>query len=77
MCKRTIGKDSVEEESFIKDIISSTKNLDVSKLLDIPLLEKAINNLAKNIDNVWTKNSKLVRRSSHWGGSLQNGLRDE
>ena len=50
--KSTIGKNSIKEESFIKDIISIIKNLDVLNLSDIPLLEEIINDFAKNMDNV-------------------------
>ena len=49
--KRTIIKNSIEEELFIKDITDSIKSLDMLNLSDIPSLEKAINNLAKDIDN--------------------------
>jgi len=79
MCKRTISKDSGEDESFIKDVISSTKNLDVLKLLDIPSLEKAVNNLAKDIDNAWTKNSKLTNITKHskswWNNNCNRNLK--
>ena len=51
LCKRAIGKNSVEEELFIKVVISSIKNLDISNLLDISSLDNTINNLAKGIDN--------------------------
>ena len=51
LCKRAIGKDSVKEELFIKVVISSIKNLDISNLLDISSLDNTINNLAKGIDN--------------------------
>ena len=63
--KRTIVKDSIKEELFIKDIINSTKSLDMSNLLDILSLEKAINDLAKDINNMWTKNSKLTNITKH------------
>jgi len=65
MCKITIRKNSIEEESFIKDIISSIKILDISNLLDIPSLEKVVNNFAKNMDNAWSKNVKLTNITKH------------
>ena len=65
MCKRTINKGSIEEELFIKDITDSIKSLDILNLSDIPFLEKVINNLAKNIDNTQTKNSKLTNITKH------------
>jgi len=65
MHKSTIQKNSIEEELFVKDIISAIKNLDVLNLLDIPSLEKAVNNFAKNVDNVWSKNMKLTNITKH------------
>ena len=64
-CKRTIIKNSIEKELFIKDITDSIKSLDILNLSDIPFLEKVINNLAKNIDNTQTKNSKLTNITKH------------
>ena len=52
LCKRAISKDSVEEELFIKVVINSIKNLNISNLLDISSLDNTINNLAKGIDNI-------------------------
>ena len=49
--KRTIIKDSVEKESFIKDITASIRSLNTLNLSDITTLEKAVNDLAKDIDN--------------------------
>ena len=65
LCKRAISKDSVEEELFIKVVINSIKNLNISNLLDISSLDNTINNLAKGIDNIWTKNSKLTNITKH------------
>ena len=62
--KSTIQKNSVEE-LFVKNIISAIKNLDVLNLLDIPSLEKAVNNFVKNVDNVWSKNMKLTNITKH------------
>jgi len=56
ICKRTIIKDSVEEEIFIKDVTAFIRSLDISNLSDIPMLEKAVNDLANNIDSAWVKN---------------------
>ena len=64
ICKSTIQKNSVEE-LFVKNIISAIKNLDVLNLLDIPSLEKAVNEFAKNVDNVWSKNMKLTNITKH------------
>ena len=64
-CKSTIQKNSIEEEQFVNDTISAIKNLDISNLSDILLLEKAINDSSKNVDNVWNKNAKLTNIMKH------------
>jgi len=48
ICKRTIIKDSIEEEAFIKDVTAFIRGLDTSNLSDIPMLEKAVNILIAN-----------------------------
>jgi len=63
--KRTIKKNSEEEKPFIKEVIPSLKNLDMSNVLDIPNLERVVNNFANIIDNAWTKNSKIVNITKH------------
>jgi len=49
--KRTITKNSEEEESFIKEVIASFKNLDMSNVSDILNLEQIINDFANIINN--------------------------
>jgi len=77
--KSTIQKNSVEEELFIKDIISAIKNLNISNLSDILLLEKAVNNFAKNMDNAWNKNAKLTSITKHskswWDNNCSKDLK--
>ena len=51
-CKSTIQKNSIEEEQFVNDTISTIKNLDIANLLDILSLEKAVNDFTKNVDDV-------------------------
>jgi len=63
--KRSIIKDSKEKEQFIKDIITSIRNLDMSNLSDIPHLENTIDNFANIIDKVWVKNSKIINVTKH------------
>ena len=65
MHKKSIRKDSNEEEIFVKDIISAIKKLDISNLSKIPILEKAVNNFTKRVDNVWNKNMKFVNITKH------------
>jgi len=63
--KRTIKKNSKEEELFIKEVIILLKNLDTSNILDIPNLERVVNDFANIIDNIWMKNSKIVNITKH------------
>ena len=63
--KRTITKNSEKEESFIKEVIASFKNLDISNILDIPKLEQIVNDFANIIDNIWMKNSRIVNITRH------------
>jgi len=61
----SITKNSKEETSFIKDVSSLIRNLDMSNLFDINRLENVVNSLASNIEHAWEKNSKLVNISRH------------
>ena len=63
--KFSIAKNSEEEASFIKDISSIIKNLDISNLSDIDKLEDVVNTLASNSEHAWDKNSKLVNITKH------------
>ena len=63
--KRSIIKDSKEEEQFIKDITISIRNLDMTNLSDIPHLEKTMDNFANIIDKAWVKNSKITNVMKH------------
>jgi len=63
--KSTIQKNSIEEEQFVNDTISAIKNLDILNLLDILLLEKAVSDFVKNVDNAWNKNTKLTNIMKH------------
>jgi len=58
--KELSQKNSDEEELFIKEVITLFTKLDTSNISDIPKLERAVNNFANIVDNVWTKNSKIV-----------------
>jgi len=46
----SITKNSEEEASFIKDVSSLIRNLNVSNLSDIDRLENIVNSLASNIE---------------------------
>jgi len=77
-CKNTIQKNSVEEEQFVNNTISAIKNLNILNLLDILLLEKAVNNFAKNVNDVWNKNTKLTNIMKHskswWDNNCSRNL---
>ena len=78
MCKKSIRKDSNEEEIFVKDIISTIKKLNISNLSKILTLEKTIDNFAKDVDNVWNKNGKFVNitkySKSWWNDNCSRDL---
>ena len=65
----SIVKNSEEETSFIKDVSSLIRNIDVSNLSNIDRLKNVINLLVLNIEHIWKKNSKLInvlRHSKSW-----------
>jgi len=76
----SIVKNSKEETSFIKEVSSLIRNLDVSNLSNIDRLENVVNSLALNIDYTWEKNSKLINISryfkSWWNNECNECLRN-
>ena len=58
--KKTIVKDSEEERIFIKELIGTIKDTDMSNLSDIDQLENVVLGLASLIERIWVKNSKTV-----------------
>jgi len=56
--KFSIAKNSEEEESFIKDISYTIKNININDLSNINKLKFITNMLASKIKNVWRANSK-------------------
>jgi len=58
--KHSIIKDSEEELSFIKDVITSIRNLNMSNLLSVSSLDNAVNEFANAVESAWVKNSKVV-----------------
>ena len=69
MTKFSIAKNSKEEMAFIKDIITSIKNLDISNLSNNKSLEDIVNSFAFHIEHAWEKNSKqlnITRHSKRW-----------
>ena len=69
LSKFSIVKNSEEEASFIKNVSSIIKNLDISDLSNINKLKDMVNTLTSNTKCTWGKNSKLVnvtRHSKRW-----------
>jgi len=55
--KRTITKNSKEEDEFIKEVITFFSKLDTLNILDIPKLEKVVLDFANIVDcyeTLWT-----------------------
>jgi len=68
-CKSNIKKGSDEETQFLEDATNIIKNLNVSNLTDIHMLENIINELAIKVEEVWNQNVKLtniMRHSKSW-----------
>ena len=63
--KHSIIKDSEEELSFIKDVITFIRNLNMSNLLSVSSLDNAINKFANAVESAWVKNSKVVNITKH------------
>ena len=63
--KCSIIKDSKEETSFINDIITSIRNFNMSNLLDISSLDRAVNEFANAVESTWEKNSKVINITKH------------
>ena len=78
--KLSIMKNSEEEASFIKDVSSIIKNLDISDMSNIDKLENIVNILASNTEHIWRKNSKLVNVTKHskswWNKDYNRSLRN-
>ena len=63
--KCSIIKDNKEEVSFINDIITSVRNFNMSNLLDISSLDRAVNKFANVVESAWEKNSKVINITKH------------
>ena len=63
--KLSIPQRSELETTFIKEIISNFKNLNMSNIADTEKLEHIVNSLGVIIDQAWTKNAKDSEISKH------------
>ena len=80
MSKFSIAKNSKEENSLIKDVLSVIRNINISNLSVIDKLENVVNTLASNIEYAWRKNAKLINITWHskswWNGNCNWSLRN-
>ena len=76
--KRTISKNSDEENLFIKEVIISFLKLDTSNILDISQLEKIVTDFANIVESAWTKKSKIINIMKHskswWNNDCNSDL---
>jgi len=63
--KCSIIKDSEKEVSFVKEVITSVRNLNMYNLLDIASLNSIVNEFASIVNNAWEKNSKIINIMKH------------
>jgi len=76
--KRTISKNSDEEDSFIKEVIAFFSKLDTSNISEISQLEKIVTDFANIVESAWTKNLKIVNITKHskswWNNDCNSDL---
>ena len=65
LTKNSIIKDSEEEASFIKDVTTSIRNLNMSNLSDITSLDRVVSDFTNTIKSAWEKNSKIINIMKH------------
>jgi len=74
--KCSIIKDSKEESTFIKDLTTSIRNINIFNMSDITSLDRAVNKFA--IENAWEKNLKIINitkySKSWWDESCSRNL---
>ena len=63
--KLSIAPNSEQEMTFIKDLISIFKNIEMSNITNKDNLEDIINHVGTSINQTWTKNTKQLRISRH------------
>jgi len=64
--KCSLIKNSDEEYSFIKEIISFLKNINTHSISSIENLESVVQKITFNINNIWFKNSKNINIMKHF-----------
>ena len=63
--KRTIVKNSDEEDLFIKEVITFFTKVDIPNILEINQLEKVVTDVTNIVELMWTKNSKIINIMKH------------
>ena len=76
--KCSIIKDSKEESTFIKDLTTSIRNINIFNMSDITSLNRAVNKFANTVENAWEKNLKIINitkySKSWWDESCSRNL---
>jgi len=76
--QQSIVKDSNEEMSFIKDLISLFRSISTSVISDIVSLDQTVNKFTKAIEIAWKKNAKTINITKHskswWDDSCSRDL---
>ena len=68
-CKRTLIKNSVEEDDFVNEVIASFSKVDTSNISSISDLDEIVLSWADIVDQSWSKHSKFInitKRSKSW-----------
>ena len=63
--KLSIQQNSKQEITFVEEVISIFKNLDISNITDKECLENMVNNLDSLVNRMWNKNAKWTRIMKH------------
>jgi len=67
--KWSIVKNSEEKATFIKDLTSLFRSINISFILDITSLDQTINDFTKAVEIAWEKNMKtinIIKYSKSW-----------
>ena len=76
--KCSIIKDSKEESTFIKDLTTFIRNINIFNMSDITSLDRAVNEFANTVENAWEKNLKIINitkySKSWWNESCSRNL---
>ena len=63
--KRTIVKNSKEEENFVNELSKAIKSLNMDNIHNVEVLEHVIQFFANNTGRIWHKHLKVVNITKH------------